>query len=265
MKKFSVLVLVAILALGLVACTKTVEASGKGIADEMTPSVAHEELKKEVNFETAQFTTAQDGEVTIQTKQAEAAEGIQTPQAEGAVKDSASLPSDSGTTSGGSATSGGNSTAVAPKSSAANSGTASSSNFTLPDAVQRKDNSLGTLSIPKINLEVPIYETDNEMEDMAYGVAHFKETSCWDGNVGLAGHNQGVNTYFGQIHTLVVGDTMSLTTSLGTRTYAVVKSMEIDETDWSTLGRTEENQLTLITCVNHDLTKRLCVQAVEIP
>ena len=39
--------------------------------------------------------------------------------------------------------------------------------------------------------------------------------------------------------------------------------MIIDETDWSYLQETEDNRLTLITCVKGQSDKRLCVQAVE--
>jgi len=141
----------------------------------------------------------------------------------------------------------------------------SASRFTLPESVALPDGSLGVLSISSINLRVAIYETDDEIESMAHGVAHLKSTSTWDGNVGLAGHNRGVNTYFGRIHELKVGDVITLKTSLGSRSYLVQTNKVIDENDWSTLGRTDDNRITLITCIDNQPTKRLCVQAVEQP
>ncbi len=135
--------------------------------------------------------------------------------------------------------------------------------FTLPDAVLLSDGSLGSLSIPAINLTVPVYETDDEIEAMAHGVAHMKETSCWAGNVGLAGHNSGVNTYFADLHKLAVGDEIKLTTALGTRTYTVTGSEEIGENDWSQFARSDANIITLLTCVNHDGSKRLIVRGEE--
>ena len=37
----------------------------------------------------------------------------------------------------------------------------------------------------------------------------------------------------------------------------------INETDWSLLESTDDNRLTLITCVKGQSSKRLCVQAIE--
>ena len=37
----------------------------------------------------------------------------------------------------------------------------------------------------------------------------------------------------------------------------------INEEDWSYLGATEDNRITLITCVTGQKDKRLCVQAIE--
>lgn len=241
MRKVLTLVITAILVFGLTACTSN-DAEGESSMD-MTPSITQEDLENEVDFDSADFVTAEDGEVTVGN--------------EDASQDGSALPT--GASEPNSVRSD-----LSPDQVWENEEQDySSDDFTLPDAVQMKDGSLGTLSIPKIGLTVSVYETDDEMEAMVNGVAHFKETSCWDGNVGLAGHNQGVNTYFGQIHTLVPGDKITLTTALGTRTYEVSQSVEIDETDWSYLDRTDDNRITLITCVNHDLTKRLCVQAVE--
>ena len=53
--------------------------------------------------------------------------------------------------------------------------------------------------------QVKVYE-DESLESLAKGAGHFKFTSYWDGNVGLAGHNRGIAYHFGQIHTLESGD-----------------------------------------------------------
>ena len=58
---------------------------------------------------------------------------------------------------------------------------------------------MGTLKIPAIGLSVKIYQgTDNT--SLKKGAGHFEDTSIWDGNVALAGHNRGVNNHFGEIH-----------------------------------------------------------------
>ena len=138
----------------------------------------------------------------------------------------------------------------------------SQNKFTLPDGLYYSDNSIGKLKIPSIGLSVKVYETES-LESLAKGAGHFKSTSCWDGNVGLCGHNRGVTNHFGKIHTLEKGDEIQYTTKLGTRTYEVVSVNKINETNFSYLGRTSDNRITLITCVNDEPAKRWCVQAVE--
>ena len=215
--------------------------SNQDTLEVLDDSATQNDLKDKVNFENAEYATSEDGEVLIQI----APEGPGSPENAGIAYRSDLGPDEVWNETEG--------TLVG------------SDGFTMPEAVAMEDGSLGTLQIPSIGLTVPVYETeDNELEAMVYGVAHFKETSCWDGNVGLAGHNQGVNTFFQDLYKLEIGDTITLTTALGTRTYEVSMSKEIDETDWSYLGRTDDNRITLITCVNHDLTKRLCVQGTEV-
>lgn len=122
---------------------------------------------------------------------------------------------------------------------------------------------LGTLEIPAIGLSVKIVQgTDSTA--LSKGVGHFPSTSIWDGNVALAGHNRGVNNHFGKIHTLAVGNTITLTTALGTRTYAVTSVAKVSETDNSMLAATSDNCITLFTCVRNERDLRWCVRGVEI-
>ena len=133
----------------------------------------------------------------------------------------------------------------------------------MPDGLYYSDGSLGRLKIPKLGLSVKVYE-DESLESLAKGAGHFKSTSCWDGNVGIAGHNRGITTHFGKIHTLKAGDQIVYTTQLGTRTYEVFYVGQISETDFSRLDRSSENMITLITCVQDVREMRWCVQAREV-
>lgn len=98
---------------------------------------------------------------------------------------------------------------------------------------------------------------------MQKGAGHFTDTSIWDGNVSLAGHNRGPHAIFGKIHTLEIGDKMTLTTKLGTRTYSVTSVKKVSETDSSDTLGTWENCVTLYTCVVDQSAYRWCVRAVE--
>ena len=122
---------------------------------------------------------------------------------------------------------------------------------------------LGTLKIPAIGLRVKVYQgTDSTA--LAKGAGHFEDTSIWDGNCCIAGHNRGVRDDFGDLHTLEPGDPVTWTTKLGTRTYEVVSVEKVLETDTSGTGSTTDNRITLFTCVRDQRAYRWQVQAVEI-
>lgn len=122
---------------------------------------------------------------------------------------------------------------------------------------------LGTLKIPAIGLTVKVYEGTGSAT-LAKGAGHFTDTSIWDGNVCIAAHNRGVNNHFGQLHTLEVGDTITWTTKLGTRTYEVTSVSKVRETDTSGTASTSDDRLTLYTCVRDQSEYRWCVTAVAV-
>ena len=81
-------------------------------------------------------------------------------------------------------------------------------------------------------------------------------SSCaWD--------NRGVTNHFGKIHTLKFGDTITLTTKLGTRTYSVTSVEKVSEIDTSGTATTSDNRITLFTCVQDQREYRWKVTAVE--
>lgn len=122
---------------------------------------------------------------------------------------------------------------------------------------------LATLKIPSLDVSVKVYEgTTNSV--LAKGAGHFENTSIWNGNVCIAAHNRGTNAYFGRIHTLDDGDRIQLTTKKGTRTYRVFNVEKISVNDTSNLQGTNENIITLITCVRNQANYRWCVQAEAI-
>ena len=122
--------------------------------------------------------------------------------------------------------------------------------------------SLGTLKIPSIGLTVGVYEGTGSAP-LLKGAGHFEGTSIWNGNIAIAGHNRGVRNDFGKIHTLKSGDTITLTTALGTRTYAVTSVSKVSVNDTSGLSASTDNQITLYTCVENQPAYRWCVRALE--
>ena len=119
------------------------------------------------------------------------------------------------------------------------------------------------IKIPKISLEASISEgTGKEVMDKYVG--HFEETSKKSGNIGLAAHNRGyaVN-YFAKIKELKEGDEIIYKYNDFEKTYIVVENKIIKDTDWEDLEETEENKITLITCVENESEYRRCIQGIE--
>jgi len=126
----------------------------------------------------------------------------------------------------------------------------------------RSDGSIGTLTIPSLSINMRAYE-GTASASMSRGVGHFPESSGWNGNVCLAGHNRGSAYAIGAIKDLNIGDTIQYTTTLGTRTYAVTFVGTISGTDWSYIAASADNRITLITCVSNQPSRRTVVVAVE--
>ena len=119
------------------------------------------------------------------------------------------------------------------------------------------------LEIPKINLKANIEEgtTKEIMEDY---IGHFEETKKDEGNVGLAAHNRGYkNNYFERLKELKEGDSIFYNYQGKIKEYLVTKHVIIKDTDWSYLENTEDNRITLITCVENEPEYRRCIQGEE--
>ena len=121
------------------------------------------------------------------------------------------------------------------------------------------------IEIPIIGLIAPIEEgTTKEIMDEFVG--HFEHTAVEQGNIGLIAHNRGYpKNYFQNIKELNIGDKIYYTYQDKTRVYYVENITVIKETDWSYLEKTEDNRITLITCVENEPEYRRCIQGIEYP
>ena len=134
--------------------------------------------------------------------------------------------------------------------------------YTGASGMVRGDGSIGTVSIPSLNISMKVWEGETN-ESMAKGLGHFVSTSGWDGNVALCGHNRGAKYVIGAIKDLKPGDTITYETIYGTRSYAVSYVGVISNTDWSYLQATADNRITITTCLADQPAYRVCVQATE--
>ena len=119
------------------------------------------------------------------------------------------------------------------------------------------------IEIPTINLSAPIAEGTDE-STLNTKVGHFLDTPIEIGNVGLAAHNRGYEyNFFQNLKKLKKEDKIIYTHDDFKRTYIVDKIEIIENTNWEYLKNSEENKITLITCVENEPKYRRCVQAVE--
>ena len=119
------------------------------------------------------------------------------------------------------------------------------------------------IEIPTINLSAPIAEGTDE-STLNTKVGHFLDTPIETGNVGLAAHNRGYEyNFFQNLKKLKKEDKIIYTHDDFKRTYIVDKIEIIENTNWEYLKNSEENKITLITCVENEPKYRRCVQAVE--
>jgi sortase A len=110
------------------------------------------------------------------------------------------------------------------------------------------DGSIGTLYVARAGKTVKVFEGE-QLANLKKGAGHFAMTSAWDGNVALCGHNRGSSPYFSFVKDLKIGDKIMYTTRYGTRTYQVYSKEQISEYDYSKLGWSADNTLSLITCI----------------
>ena len=123
---------------------------------------------------------------------------------------------------------------------------------------------IGKLTIPDILLKNAPIKEGTELSILSEAIGHFKSTSIYSGNVGLASHNSGgKGDYFKNLKNIKIGSEIYYESQYGVKRYIVDTKEIIEETDFTYLENSDENKITLITCVAGQRNKRLCVQAKE--
>jgi sortase A len=125
---------------------------------------------------------------------------------------------------------------------------------------------LGVLTIPGLELEVPIFVGTDEVA-LNRGVGHIGGTADVGrpGNVGLAGHRDG---FFRPLKDLKNGDLIEVRSLEGTTRYRVSELLIVEPTDVYVLDPTTDATLTLVTCYPFyfvgNAPQRFIVKAVAI-
>lgn len=113
--------------------------------------------------------------------------------------------------------------------------------------------------IPQINLEAPIAEgTDTEILNKYIG--HFEETPRKNGNIALAAHNRGYEVnYFSRLKELKPNNNIYYIYNDYKQCYKIISKKIIQDTYIEVLDNTNEDTITLITCVENRPSLRLCI------
>lgn len=136
------------------------------------------------------------------------------------------------------------------------------SNGLQTEALEYTDGSIGTLYFKDYGKTMKVYEGET-LANLRLGVGHFHNTSAWDGNVAIAGHNRGSYGYFSMLKNMDRGDEVVYTTKYGTRTYEMTDRIKIDVDDMSYFNYSDDNILTLVTCVENEPEYRYVVRLEE--
>jgi sortase A len=111
---------------------------------------------------------------------------------------------------------------------------------------KKKDFPLAILRIPKINLEVPVFNGTDELT-LNRGVGRILGTARLgaSGNLGIAGHRDG---FFRGLQSISPGDVLELTQSRNSHQYVVSEIRVVSPDDISVLRSTTVPTVTLVTC-----------------
>lgn len=108
------------------------------------------------------------------------------------------------------------------------------------------DTPIAVLKVPSLNLEVPVFEHDDELSlNRGAGLIAGMGTPDHGGNVGIAGHRDG---FFRILKDIKVGDLIEIRTRIKLHRYRVTSIDIVDETDSRRLTDTELPSVTLVTC-----------------
>lgn len=122
---------------------------------------------------------------------------------------------------------------------------------------------LAIIKIPKLKLKSIIVE-GTDMNHLKYYVGHFTESKLPGeyGNFAISGHSSTIYTeVFNQVHTLLPGDLIEITTLYGKYDYYVRNLDNVDPYRYDVIDDEEgKRTLTIVTC-NESGTRRIIVKA----
>ncbi len=110
----------------------------------------------------------------------------------------------------------------------------------------KKESAIGVLKIPRLHLEVPIFEGTDGLT-LNRGVGHIVGTAALggSGNAGIAGHRDG---FFRSLKDIAIGDEIELLSAVRVLHYEVQKIEVVTPSQTEVLADRGNPTLTLVTC-----------------
>ena len=140
------------------------------------------------------------------------------------------------------------------------------SSITKNNITSDMQNILGTISIPKLNIQYPVFSNfDNELLKIS-PCRFFGPNLGENGNICIAGHNYDNNKFFSNISSLNINDEILLTNNLNKVFYYYVKKIyEVKPDDLSPIYSYDDNkkQLTLVTCNNKNNNRIIIISFMK--
>lgn len=124
---------------------------------------------------------------------------------------------------------------------------------------------IAVINIPKIKVNYPVINDYSETNLNIVPTKYVGPEPNTIGNFVIVGHNNWNKEFFSNLKDLEINDIVELTDTNGsTLTYKVYDIFEIKQNDFSCLSQnTNDNiELTLITCIKHQKSKRLIVKCI---
>lgn len=129
---------------------------------------------------------------------------------------------------------------------------------------------IGIISIPKLNIQYPIFDTDNpttlKVGTAAIYPSKVEEALNKPGNAVIAGHNYRSSKMFSKLTTLNDGDSIFITDISGKKLeYKVYNNYTADESDFSYATRATNGatEISLTTCTTNSKTRTVVWAKVD--
>ena len=135
-------------------------------------------------------------------------------------------------------------------------------NINKDEQTSQKEQPIGKVQIPKINLNKSLYKIDSKLNNVEENVTILE--SDLPSIIILAAHSgTGHNAFFKDLNKLDINDTINLTYTNKNYTYKVINIFEQDKSGYITINEKEYDQLFLTTC-SYNENKQLIIECKKI-